>query len=130
MLELASKRTSAALRRGVRSCRAPSESQCCSLSPSLALLVTHSIPSISTWHSRFGELLLCTLQESIDNLGVPSSVNNADAQLRACHLLATLIVCHLLTSLPTVVLLAAPNSFDSRHDVDLIVCVLVFEFKY
>jgi hypothetical protein len=28
-----------------------------------------------------------------------------------------LIVCLLMTSLPTVVLLAAANSFDSRHDI-------------
>jgi hypothetical protein len=32
-------------------------------------------------------------------------------------------VCLILTSLPTVVLLAAANSFDSRHDIVMIVGV-------
>lgn len=46
-----------------------------------------------TGNACLGELLLCALEESINDLGVPSSVNNADAQLRAfCWLAICLCV--------------------------------------
>lgn len=93
------------------------------LCPSLALVVAHLASSASTRHSRFSKLLLCTLQESINDCRVPTSVDDADAQLRACYLLAASVVCLFLMSLPTIVLLALADSFDCRHDDVVIVCL-------
>ena len=44
---------------------------------------------LDTRNACFGELLLCALKKGINDLGIPSSVHDTNAEFRACQLSTT-----------------------------------------